>query len=330
MKIRVLLLGVGRWGVNHLRLLHSLPVELFVAEIYPERLAQARALGIPDTHLFHNYREISASVDAMVVVTSANTHFELCREFLEAGKDVFVEKPITLQSEEARILVALAERHNRILQVGHIFRYDPASQWLRNSIQQGSFGRIKILRGNFSGFKRPRSDTGVTFADAIHFIDLFNYFMGRSPARVNAILKDFMGRSMDDASLVTMDYDGDDGTTWATVESSYYPPGKYREVVVVGEELSAVCDYNIAQYKIKTFGNKHIKDGGDSKAVEGAVHQIEFPPEEPLRMELRAFIESIQTRKHPLADGRSGFEAVRIVEAALKSAKEGRTIELNR
>ncbi|MFN3533584.1 MAG: Gfo/Idh/MocA family protein [Candidatus Brocadia sp.] len=329
MKIRVLLLGVGRWGANHLRLLHSLPVELFVAELQPERLAQARALGISDTHLFHNYHEISASVDAMVVVTPANTHFELCRKFLEAGKDVFVEKPITMRSEEARMLVEIAERRKRILQVGHIFRYDPASQWLKDSIQQGKFGRVKILRGNFSGFKRPRNDTGVTFADAIHFIDLFNYFMGRPPTRVNAIAKDFMGRGMDDASLVAMDYDGVDGTTWTTVESGYYPPGKFREVVVVGEELSAVCDYNIAQYKIKTFENKHVKFDGGFKAVEGAMHQIEFPPEEPLLMELRAFIESVQTRKHPLADGRSGYDAVRVVEAALKSAKDGRTIELN-
>jgi len=95
--------------------------------------------------------------------------------------------------------VRIADQRKRILQVGHISRYDPASQWLKNAIQQGKFGRIKILRGNFSGFKRPRNDTGVTFADAIHFIDMFNYFMGRSPNRVSATMIDFMGRGMDDA-----------------------------------------------------------------------------------------------------------------------------------
>ena len=326
--IKILLLGIGRWGVNHLRLLHSLPVELFVSEIHQDRLAHARTLGIPENHLFHNYREISAAVDAMVVVTPANTHFELCREFLEAGKDIFVEKPITLRSEDARMLVDIANRYQRILQVGHIFRYDPASRWLRDSIQQGKFGRVKILRGNFSGFKRPRNDTGVTFADAIHFIDLFNYFMGRPPSRVSALTKDFMGRGMEDVSLVAMDYDGVDGTTWATVESGYYSPGKFREVVVVGEELSAVCDYNVAQYKVKTFENKHVRADGGFKTVEGVVRQIEFPPEEPLQMELRAFIDSVQTRKPPLADGRSGYEVVRVVEAALKSAKDGRITEL--
>ncbi len=327
--IKILLLGVGRWGSNHLRTLHSLPVELYVADVNAESLARAGTLGISNTHVSTNPREFTGKVDAVVVVTPANTHFELCCEFLETGKDVFVEKPITMQPDEARILMEIADQRKRILQVGHIFRYDPASQWLKDSIQRGKFGKIRILRGNFSGFKRPRNDTGVTFADAIHFIDLFNYFMGRPPARVTAFLKDFMGRGMDDSSLVAMDYGGAGGTTWATVESGYYPPGKFREVVVIGEVLSAVCDYNIAQYKIKTYENKHVKADGEFKTVEGAVRQIEFPPEEPLLVELRAFIESIQTRKHPLADGRSGYEAVRTVEAALKSAKDGRTIELS-
>ncbi len=326
--IKILLLGVGRWGINHLRLLQSLPVELFVAEINPERLAQVRTMGIPETQVFKNYRDISAQMDAMVVVTPADTHFELCHEFLEAGKDVFVEKPITLRSQEARILSELSDQRQCILQVGHIFRYDPASQWLRNMIQQGAFGRIKILRGNFSGFKRPRHDTGVTFADAIHFIELFNYLMGQSPKRVTAVLKDFLGRGMDDASFVMMDYDGAEGTTLATVESGYYFPGKFREVTVIGEELSAVCDYNVAQYKIKTFENKFVKADGNFKAIEGIMRQIEFPPEEPLLLELRSFVESIKTRKPPLANGWSGYEAICVIEAVQESARSRRTIEL--
>ncbi len=327
--LKVLLLGVGRWGVNHLRLLHSLPVELFVAEVNTERLAQARSMGISSDHLVQNHRDIPVPIDAVVVVTPANTHFELCKHFLEAGKDVFVEKPITLHSEEARKLVEIADIRKRIIQVGHIFRYDPASQWVRDAIQQGKFGRVKILRGNFSGFKRPRNDTGVTFADGIHFIDLFNYFIGKSPVRVTATMQDFMGRGMDDVSLVSMEYEGTHGTVGATVESGYYLPGKFREVTVIGEELSIVCDYNVAQYKVKAFENKHEKIDGGFKTIEGVVRQIEFPPEEPLLMELRAFVDSIQTRKPPVADGWSGYEVVRVVEAALKSAKDRRTVELH-
>jgi UDP-2-acetamido-3-amino-2,3-dideoxy-glucuronate N-acetyltransferase len=325
---KVLLLGLGRWGVNHLRNLNSMPVELSVAEVDSARLEPARKLSLPETRLTTSYKEWIPKVDAVVVVTPAQTHFPICKEFLEAGKDVFVEKPITLTSDEARQLTQLAEKNQRILQVGHIFRFDPASQWLREAIQEGQFGRVRILRSNFSGFKRPRNDSGVMFADAIHFVDLFSYFMNKKPARVFAATQDFLKRGMDDASLLSLEYENTDGVTWATVETNYFLPGKFREVTVIGSELSAVCDYNVSQYKIKTFANRHVKQGNEVKAVEGELHQVESPPEEPLLAELRAFVDSVQTRKPPRADGWSGYEAVRVLEAATESVKTRQTVEL--
>ena len=325
---KVLLSGLGRWGVNHLRNLNAMPVELYVAEVDAKRLEPARKLGVPDSRLTTNYKDLAGKVDCVVVVTPAQTHFPIGKEFLEAGKDVFVEKPITLVSSEAKILTELAEEKERILQVGHIFRFDPASQWLRDAIQAGQFGRVQILRSNFSGFKRPRNDSGVMFADAIHFVDLFNYFMGKTPARVLATTQDFMGRGMEDASLLSLEYAHDGGATWATVETNYFLPGKFREVAVIGSELSAVCDFNVAQYKIKTFANRHTREGNEVEAVEGALHQVESSPEEPLLAELRSFVDSVQTRKAPRADGWAGYDAVRVLEAALESAKSGRMVEV--
>lgn len=324
---KLLLLGIGRWGANHLRVLQSLPIELFVAD-FNEKLLEAT--GLPETHRSTDPRTFFSQIDAAVVVTPAQAHFDTCKELLELGKDVFVEKPITIESNEARILAEIADKNARILQVGHIFRFDPASLWLRQAISEGKFGRLKMLRGNFSGFKRPRNDTGVTFADSIHFIDLFNFFLGEAPQRVHAVLNDFMGRGMDDQSHMSLEYKGAKGAPiWATVESGYHAPGKYREVIVVGEDLTAVCDYNVAQYKIKTYENRHFAAGNDIKAIEGAMHQLEFSPEEPLRAELTAFIDSIKTRKSPLADGWAGYESVRVIEAALQSARCGSWVDLN-
>jgi predicted dehydrogenase len=327
---KILLLGLGRWGVNHLRVLHSLPVELFVADVVPKQLDHARKLGIPESNLADGPGDFAARVDAAVVVTPAQTHFDLCRAFLEAGKDVFVEKPITLVSSEAKQLAEFAAKHQRILQVGHIFRFDTASEWLHTALQAGWFGRVNMLRSNFSGFKRPRNDSGVTFADAIHFVDLFNYFLGRTPTRVTAAMKDFLGRGagFDDASLISLEYDTPHGTTWAVIETNYFLPGKFREVTVVGSEMTAVCDYNVSQYKIKTFANKHVRNGGGFKAEEGAFHQVECAPEEPLRTELRTFVEAVETRKPPRADGWAGYDCVRVLEAAMESVKTGRTVEL--
>jgi UDP-2-acetamido-3-amino-2,3-dideoxy-glucuronate N-acetyltransferase len=323
---RILLIGLGRWGVNHLRILKSMPVELFAADVDERRIKSA---GLSDDHLSTDPRALFSQIDAAVIATPAPAHFETCRELLEMRKDVFVEKPISLVSAEAKKLTKLAERAGLILQVGHIFRFDPASLWLRDAIAQGRFGQIKILRAKFTGLKRPRSDTGVTFADGIHFIDLFNFFLGIMPRRIHAVMDDFLGRGMDDESLVVLEYGRGDGSTiHATIEAGYHAPGKVREVMIMGDESSAVCDYNVAQYKIKIFENRHIADGSSIEALEGAVNQLEFPPEEPLRAELAAFIDSIERRSRPLVDGWAGFQAIRVVEAALESARTGSWIEI--
>jgi predicted dehydrogenase len=311
-----------------LRVLHSLPVELFVSELDGKRLESARKLGIAESHLATDYRQFAGQADGVVIVTPAPGHFALCREFLEAGKDVFVEKPLTLLPAESKQLAELADQTGRILQVGHIFRFDPASRWLREAVREGKFGRVNILRGHFGGFKRPRNDSGVMFADGIHFVDLFNYILDATPRSVLAIQHDFMGRGMEDASLVSLEYETAAGRTWGLVENDYFYPGKFREVIVAGEKCSAVCDYNAAQYKIKVHENRHAREGNDFKAVEGAVSQIECAPEEPLLAELRAFVKSAQTREKPLADGWAGHEAVRVVDAALQSARSGQRVEL--
>jgi len=327
---RILLIGVGRWGANHLRILQSMPVELFVAERDPERLNSS---GVAQSHRTADARTLFPIIDAAVVVTPAHTHFEMCRDLLAAGKDVFVEKPITSKSSEARELTELAKRNGLILQVGHIFRFDPASVWMRDAIAENRFGEIKMLRANFSGFKRPRPDTGVTFADSIHFIDLFRFLLGAAPRRVHAVMRNFLGREgeMDDESLIILEYGRDTNAApiLATIEAGYHRPGKIRELTVVGKDSSAVCDYNVAQYKIKTFENRHVAESGEIKAKEGAVRQLEFPPEEPLRAELAAFLDAIEMRTAPLVDGADGAEAVQIVEAALESARTGKWIDIN-
>jgi len=325
---RILLIGLGRWGANHLRVLQSMPVELYVADTDPARLNSS---GVPQSHRTADARSLFEIIDAAVVVTPAQSHFELCSGLLTAGKDVFVEKPITLKSADGMKLVELAMQSKLVLQVGHIFRFDPASVWMRDAIAQGQFGEIKMLRANFSGFKRPRQDTGVTFADGIHFIDLFRFLLGKSPRRVHAVMGNFMERDddRDDESLIVLEYDaGGRAPVMATIESGYHVPGKTRQLTVAGNDMSAICDYNVAQYKIKTFDNRHVVESGEIKAKEGAVHQLEFPPEEPLRAELAAFLEAIEARRPPVVDGTDGMEAVRVVEAALESARTGKWVDI--
>ena len=330
----VLLVGLGRWGANHLRTLRALPVTLYCADTDPARLDAAIKAGVAPDRCSRDALAFLPKVDGVVVATPAQSHFDLTKRSLEAGKDVLVEKPLTVTSDESKRLTELAAKTGRILQVGHIFLYDPASLWLRDAVKAGEFGHVKLLRGNFSGFKRPRNDGGVSFADAIHFAALFDFILGAHPKRVTGHLADFFGRGMDDQSLIVLDYEVAGRRVMAQIETGYHVPGKFREVTVSGDKLSAVCDFNIAQYKVKTFEARHEPQSGSGKkngeigAVEGAVKQLEFPPSEPLLEELRAFLDSMATRRPPLADGWSGYWSVRAIETAIESAQQGKTLSL--
>ena len=127
--MKIMQIGTGRWGTNHLRVLSNLQVDLYVAEISAPERKKCLEQGIPQDHITDNYRDFLELVSAVDVVTPASTHFSLCREMLESGKAVFIEKPIAETAAEAGELATLASEKGVVLQVGHIFR--PIDRMLR-------------------------------------------------------------------------------------------------------------------------------------------------------------------------------------------------------
>ena len=103
-------------------------------------------------------------------------------------------------------LAAIAAETGRALQVGHIFRFHPVTAAVRAALAAGRLGRLRFATGRFSGFKRPRTDVGVTQTDAIHYFDLFAYLFERAATRVSAVQRDYLGRGLDDMSVTTVEY----------------------------------------------------------------------------------------------------------------------------
>ena len=234
---RILLVGLGRWGREHLRVLRSLGAEVFAADLRPECREEALSVLPPD-HVGEDFRPFLEGVDGVDVVTPVQEHFWICREALDAGKDVLVEKPITATLKEARDLRERVGATRARLQVGHVFRFHPVYEALRTTLASGRLGQLRYLAARFAGLKRPRPDGGVTHSDAIHFLDLFIDLLGR-PRAVTAILRDFLGRGMDDFSLAVVEYDRE----LAVVESGYFVPGTWRVLQAIGDRGACVADF---------------------------------------------------------------------------------------
>jgi UDP-N-acetylglucosamine 3-dehydrogenase len=319
----VLLIGLGRWGEKHLRVLGELGVELWVAEVSEERRAVAVKAGADPARVVADHRDALPHVDAVDVVTPADSHLAIAGECLRAGKACFVEKPLADSLAAGRALADVARGTGRVLQVGHVFRFHPVTTALRQRLEGGALGAIRYATGRFAGFKRPRTDVGVTMTDAIHYFDLFGHLLGRPPVAVTATLRDYLGRGMDDCSFAAVEY----GDVTAFVEAGYFAPGTYRDCVIVGERATLAADFGTAE--VRVHANRHVQGAGGWQAAEGTVETLKASGPEPLRRELELFLDAAAGRGACPVDGEAGVLALQVVEAARRSSALGRRVALS-
>lgn len=338
---RILQVGLGAFGQNHLRAWQELGARdnLWVADLDPARLgAVQRAFALPSDRLTSDPAAALAQVDVVDIVTGTDSHYAVCAAALEAGKDVFIEKPMTATADEARRIRDLSERRSRILQVGYYYRWHPASVRAKSLIDSGELGDIRYLSGSFMGFKRARNDVGVTHTDAVHFIDLMNWLIGKSPTRVYAVTRDHFGRGLEDFSIVLLDYPG--GVV-GKVESGYIQPGRWRDRVVANAFTTkdvfvcgsrATVDIDFEQERLDLHRVHHeLKQGVWTAVVEGSEtpNTGTLAPVQMIAAELRSFLEAASSRRPPDADATSaGVVMADIVEGIYASARTGRPVDL--
>jgi predicted dehydrogenase len=321
--MQILLIGLGRWGEKHLRVLGELGATVWAADVSAGRRRWAVEHGVAESRCVSDYREALPHVDAVDIVTPADSHLSIASACLEVGRHCFVEKPLAMTVAEGRRIVERMETARRIVQVGHIFRFHPVTATLRGALSDGRLGRVRYATGRFAGFKRPRTDVGVTHTDAIHYFDLFAHLFGHEATTVGALQRDFLDRGLDDMSLTTVTY----GDIVTVVEANYFVPGTYRECVIVTEAGSLVADYGASTVSLYT--GQHLRRSDGWEAVETGKEALAVGREEPLRAELAAFLSSCRGEAPSTVDARAGLRAIEVVEAAALSARLARVVSLD-
>jgi predicted dehydrogenase len=320
--VNVLLVGVGRWGEKHLRVLCELGARVWAADIAPERRAWAVAQGIAAARVMADYRAALPQVEAVDIVTPADSHRAIAETCLDAGRHCFVEKPLAMTAADGRRLAALAAQRGRVLQVGHILRFHPVTATLKAALAAGRIGPIRYASGRFVSFKRPRLDVGVTHTDAIHYFDVFPYLFGRPASRVAALQRDFLGRGLDDLSVTIVHYGG----IPAIVEANYFGPGTSRECVIVGERGSLVADYGAST--VTLWEGEHRRQGSGWAAIDTGKESLPTAADEPLRLELEGFRDACAAGGPSPGPAEDAIRALEVVEAAALAARLGRTVGL--
>ena len=255
----------------------------------------------------------------------------MARQALERGKHVYVEKPMTLSTEHAEHLVALAEEHQRTLMVGHLLEYHPAVQLLRNLVQTGDLGEVYYLYSQRVNLGIVRRDENALWSLAPHDISVILHLLDQKPTTVSARGASYLQPELEDVVFANLHFaDG----KMAQLQVSWLDPHKIRRLTVVGSRKMAVFDDVESAEKVRIYDKSAERPDYDSygESINLRFGDVVIPRlemSEPLKLECEHFAACVREGKTPLSDGRDGLRVVRVLEAAQASlSQNGAPVEL--
>lgn len=323
MKKIITLIGAGGWGKNHLKNLDKLGVLHSVVEPDPG-ITEERKKDYPHVVFYSDDSQIlqDPTVKGVVIAAPAALHFRLAKQYLEAGKDVLVEKPLALTADEGEELVELARKLHRVLMVGHILQYHPGVIKLKELIDSGELGDIRYIYSNRLNIGKLRAEENVWWSFAPHDISLILMFLnGQEPQQVSAFGGVYVKPGIYDTTVTTLQFqNGVKGHIFV----NWLHPFKEQKLVVVGSQKMAVFDDVVKENKLVLYPHKiDFIDGEIPVARKAEAEPVHFDPGEPLKEELIHFIQCIDTRQTPKTDGIEGLNVLKILERAEKKLKQG-------
>jgi predicted dehydrogenase len=327
--VGIAVVGTGDWGANLIRNFASMRGARLTAlcDADPKRLA-ASAQRYPEARAVEDADRLAVAPDvqAVVVAASAVSHYPLAKAMLEAGKDVYVEKPLTLEVAHAEELVRLAKKHDRILMVGHLLLHHPAVRFLKGMVERGELGQLHYVYSQRVNLGKVRRDENALWSFAPHDLSVILHLLDAEPIDVVARGSAFLQEGVEDVVFVDMRFPD---RRLAHLHVSWLDPHKIRKFTVVGSQKMVVFDDMEASEKIRIYDKGVDRAGqvvsyGDALTVRsGDILIPRISLQEPLRLECQHFVECVRERKRPLTDGEDGLRVVRVLAAAQASLEAG-------
>jgi predicted dehydrogenase len=265
-------------------------------------------------------------IQAVVIATDAPSHYRLARQAIDAGKHVFVEKPMTLAPSDAEDLVTRAEAAKLVLMVGHLLEYHPCVLQLRELVDKGQLGALRYMYCQRLNLGVVRKDENAWWSLAPHDVSIILFIMQAEPVTVTAQGQAYLQKGVEDVVFAQLKFaDG----RMAHIHVSWFDPHKTRMITLVGADKMATFDDMDASEKLRIY-DKGVNVAGSVVGYDQAISIRsgdilipKTPGGEPLRIECLHFLDCIEKGKAPRSDGRDGLRVVRVLDAATRSLKAG-------
>ena len=322
--------GVGYWGPNILR--NMLEIDEF-KEIYCCDLDKIRLKNIErrfqTIKLEDDYENILKNKDikCIFIATPPTTHYELVRKAIENNKNVYVEKPMTTSSVEAEKLIKIAKEKSVNLMVGHTFEFSPAVEKIEEIIKEGILGDIYFISMSRINLGIHQKDISVIWDLAPHDFSILFKLLNKTPCKISAFSNSFVKKELKDVAFINVRFKSG---VIANINVSWLSPNKVRETIIVGSKKMLIYDDTKSDEKIKIFdkGVDLIKDPENFGEYQltyrtGNIVSPFLRTDEPLKLMIKHFADSIKKGFQPKTDGHCGLRVVRAIEAAERSSEKG-------
>ena len=324
----VAVIGSGYWGKNLVRNFSQLGALRLICDKDETLLARFKEQysGV-DTCLALNDVLSREDIHGLVIATPAETHYTLSREALFAGKDVFVEKPMALQEQEAEDLIDIASRLKRVIMVGHLLQYHPVFVRLKEIVASGQLGRINYIYSNRLNLGKIRREENILWSFAPHDISMILSLVGENPSSIVATGGNYLHREIADVTTTHLEFPSG---VRAHIFVSWLHPFKEQKLVVVGDQKMAVFDDTqpwpdkllLYPHEIKWRNNIPVP-------AKAQPERLDIPQDEPLRSECEHFLSCMSNGRRPITDGFEGLRVLKVLNASQRSLNEnGRKILL--
>jgi predicted dehydrogenase len=320
------LVGCGQWGLNYLRAFSDLEGCQVVAacDLSPQRLREAERRS-RDLRTTSDLSEVigDPQIQAVVIATPATQHYATVVAALEAGKDCLVEKPMTADLGQARRLRELAKRSGRLLMVGHVFRFNPAINFIQRLVAAGGLGELEYLYFTRTNLGPIRSDVNVVWDLMTHDVSILLHFLNQAPTSITGQAAAYLRPEWHDVAFATLAFPHG---ILANIRASWLDPRKVREITLVGTSKMAVFNDLDPTEPVRIYDKGAMREPtyesfGEFKLVtrSGDVVSPQIPTGEPLRNQCQHFLRAIEGRERVLSDVDDGLRVVEIIDAINRS-----------
>ena len=321
--MRVGVIGTGAMGKNHARIYSEMRGVSLVGIADPDlKAGRSLASSLGCKH-YSDYRDMlrKGRPDAVSVCVPTALHFEVAKDVIAHGCSLLVEKPITKSVADAEELVSMARKAGVRLAVGHIERFNPAVQKLKSIIDRGSLGQITSILARRVGLFPPRiKDANVIIDIGVHDIDVFNYLLGKEPQSIFSCAGKALINDREDYADIFLKYNGTNGI----IQVNWITPVKIRVLNVTGTKGYAELNYITQDLVIyESIYRKTYDRFGDFVVLFGEPKKrhIRINKQEPLKLELRDFIDAVRKGRDPLVTGEDGLRVLRTAVAIMEACR---------